>query len=146
MARVYVSTVLNAPADAVWRVVRDFNDLPDWTSFVTESRIEGNQPADRIGCVRIFKLSDGATIRERLLGLSDYDLSCTYEILESPMAVTEYVATLALAPVTEGNRTFASWEATFECNRADQSDLVGHIGTNVFLSGFKTLAQRLSSR
>ena len=33
-------------------------------------------------------------IRERLLALSDYDYSCTYEILESPMGVENYVATL----------------------------------------------------
>ena len=42
-------------------------------------------------------------IRERLLALSDYDYSCTYEILESPMGVTNYVATLKLTPVTDGD-------------------------------------------
>ena len=41
-------------------------------------------------------------IRERLLALSDYDYSCTYAILESPMGVDNYVATLKLTPVTDG--------------------------------------------
>ncbi|MGC3940745.1 SRPBCC family protein [Roseobacter sp. EG26] len=146
MATVFVSTVLNAPPAAVWRIVRDFNGLPDWTPFVVESRIEGNLPADKVGCVRIFKLADGGVIKEQLLGLSDYDFKCTYAILESPMAVTEYVATLALAPVTDGNRCFASWEATFECRPEDEKELIAHIGDNVFQSAFTALKKRLDGR
>ena len=40
MAEVYVSAVIDAPAAAVWGVVRDFNALPAWTPFVVESRID----------------------------------------------------------------------------------------------------------
>ena len=54
-------------------------------------------------------------IREQLLTLSDYDYQCTYSILESPMGVENYVATLKLTPVTDGNRTFAEWWAEFDC-------------------------------
>jgi hypothetical protein len=92
--KVYTSSVIDAPADAVWAQIRDFNGLPKWTPFVAESRIEGNQPADKVGCVRNFRLKDGSTIREQLLTLSDFDFQCTYSILESPMGVENYVATL----------------------------------------------------
>jgi len=47
MIKVYTSSVIDAPADAVWARVRDFNGLPQWTPFVAESRIEEGQPADR---------------------------------------------------------------------------------------------------
>src|SRR5688500_11794358 len=114
MIKVYVSSVLDAPADVVWGVVRGFNALPRWTPFVAESRIEQNLPADRIGCVRNFRLKDGGVIREQLLSLSDYDFQCTYGILESPMGVSNYVATLKLTPVTDGNKTFAEWSAEFD--------------------------------
>ena len=30
MALSYASTVIDAPADAVWAKIRDFNGLPDW--------------------------------------------------------------------------------------------------------------------
>jgi len=143
MTRVYVSAIIPAPASTVWRVVRDFNGLPDWTPFVTASRIEGNQPADQIGCVRNFQLNDGSTIRERLLGLSDFDMTCTYAILESGMEVRDYVATLALLPVTDGNRTFASWEATFDCDPQAEAQLVERIGTTVFQAAFSALKQQL---
>ena len=84
-------------------------------AVIADSRIENGQPADRIGCIRNFRLRDGGVIRERLLALSDYDYQCTYAILESPMGVDNYVATLKLTPVTDGNRTFAEWSAEFDC-------------------------------
>jgi ribosome-associated toxin RatA of RatAB toxin-antitoxin module len=75
MPKVYVSSVLNAPAGQVWSLVRDFNALPKWTGFVAESRIEQGEAPDKVGAIRNFQLKDGGRIRERLLGLSDFDLS-----------------------------------------------------------------------
>ena len=63
MARVYVSTVVNARNDRVWARVRDFNGLPNWHPAIAESRIEGGEPADKIGCVRDFRLRNGDRIR-----------------------------------------------------------------------------------
>ncbi len=68
MARVYVSTVVNARNDRVWARVRDFNGLPNWHPAIAESRIEGGEPSDKIGCVRDFRLRNGDRIREKLLG------------------------------------------------------------------------------
>ena len=55
MPRVYVSTVVNARNDRVWARVRDFNGLPNWHPAIAESRIEGGEPSDKIGCVRDFR-------------------------------------------------------------------------------------------
>lgn len=146
MATVYVSSVIPAPAADVWRVVRDFNALPRWTPFAAESRIEGNARADQIGAVRSFRLKDGGTIRERLLALSDYDLSCTYSILESPLGVENYVATLSLTPVTESNATFAEWQADFDCAPEREEALTRQIGQSVFQAAFTTLKTRFPAR
>jgi hypothetical protein len=142
MARVYVSSVIPAPAPDVWKVIRNFNALPAWTPFVAESRIEQNQPPDQVGCVRILRLSDGGRIRERLLALSDYDMSCTYTILESPMAVENYIAKLSLTPITEGNSCFAEWSVDFEASPDREEELRRHIGTNVFQAAFTALKGR----
>ena len=123
MARVYVSTVVNARNDRVWARVRDFNGLPNWHPAIAESRIEGGEPADKIGCVRDFRLRNGDRIREKLLGLSDYDMFCTYSILESPMGVENYVATLRLTPVTDGEKTFLEWSAEFDCAPEREAEL-----------------------
>lgn len=142
MPAVYTSSIINAPVARVWDVIRDFNALPAWHPLIAESRIEGFLPSDKIACVRAFRLKDGGFIRERLLALSDYDCSCTYSILESPMGVENYIATLRLMPVTDGDQTFAEWTAEFEC-AADQADaLVEQIGQGVFQTGFDALKQR----
>jgi hypothetical protein len=139
MAEVYTSSVIPAPADRVWARIRDFNGLPGWHPLIAESRIEAAAPADQVGCVRAFRLKDGGFIREKLLALSDYDFSCTYSILESPMGVENYVATLKLTPITDGNRSFAEWSASFDCAPEREGELVASIGGNVFQGGFDAL-------
>ena len=139
MIKVYVSSVIDASADNVWARIRDFNGLPLWHPGIADSRIENNEPSDRVGCIRHFHTRDGGMIRERLLGLSDYDYTCTYEILESPMGVAGYVATLKLTPVTDGNRCFAEWSAEFDCAEGRERELTETIGNGVFQNGFDAL-------
>ena len=139
MARVYVSTVVNVRHDRIWARVRDFNGLPNWHPAIAESRIEGGEPADKIGCVRDFTLRNGDRIREKLLGLSDFDMFCTYSILESPMGVENYVATLRLTPVTDGDKTFLEWSAEFDCAPERETELINAIGAGVFQGGFDAL-------
>ncbi|MEM6615217.1 MAG: SRPBCC family protein [Pseudomonadota bacterium] len=144
MARVYISSVIDASADRVWDRVRDFNGLPRWLPAVRDSRIENAEPSDKIGCVRDFHLQNGDRLREKLLGLSDFDMFCTYSILESPMPLTDYVATLRLTPITDGDRTFAEWSAEFECAPEEEDGLVNGIGNDVFQSGFDSLKRHFS--
>jgi len=142
MTEVYTSSVIAAPAERVWAAVRDFNGLPDWHPAIAESRIEAGAPADQVGCIRAFRLKDGGFIREKLLALSDYDLSVIYSILESPMGVENYVATLKLTPITDGGGTFAEWSATFDCAPEREADLALHISQGVFQGGFDALKAR----
>jgi len=144
MAKVYASIVIPASASAVWDIIRDFNALPKWTPFVAESRIEQNVAPDKVGCIRSFRLKNGGRIRERLLALSDYEMSCTYSILESPMGVENYLATLRLIPVTESDQTFAEWSAEFDAAAECEDALVDDIGRNVFAAGLNALKIRFS--
>ena len=146
MIRVYVSSVIEAPADTVWQSIRDFNALPDWVPAVAESRIENGLPSDRVGCIRNFRLNDGGRLREQLLSLSDYDYQCSYAILESPMGVSNYVAILKLTPVTDGNRTFAEWSAEFDCAPERERALSEQIGQGVFQAAFDNLKRQLAGR
>jgi len=146
MVRVYVATIIDAAAENVWARVRDFNALPQWHPGIADSRIENSDPSDRIGCIRHFHTRDGGMIRERLLALSDYDYSCTYSILESPMGVDNYVATLKLTPVTDGARTFAEWSAEFDCPEGRERELTEQIGGGVFQGGFDALKRHFGRR
>jgi hypothetical protein len=146
MIKVYVSSVIDASADIVWQRVRDFNGLPQWHPAIADSCIENNEPSDRVGCIRHFHTRDGGMIRERLLGLSDHDFTCVYEILESPMGVDNYVATLKLTPITDGNRSFAEWSAEFDCAEGRERELTDTIGGGVFQGGFDALKRHFGRR
>jgi Polyketide cyclase / dehydrase and lipid transport len=96
-----------------------------------------DEPGDKVGSIRNFNLKDGGNIRERLLALSDAKHICTYTILESPLPLENYVATLRLVPVTDGNRTYAEWKAEFNCRLEEEDDLV--VTTGLISSHFQLI-------
>ena len=96
-------------------------------------------PPTRSAACAISRLRNGDRIREKLLGLSDFDMFCTYSILESPMGVENYVATLRLTPVTDGDKTFLEWSAEFDCAPERETELINTIGGGVFQGGFDAL-------
>lgn len=145
MTQIYISSVISAPASQVWSLIRDFNALPLWVPAVAESRIEAGIASDTVGCIRAMRLQDGGFIREQLLALSDYDMSCSYSILESPMDLQNYMAVLKLNPVTDGDRTFAEWSAEFVCDADKEADLVNQIAQDVFQCAFESLNQRFAA-
>jgi hypothetical protein len=66
-------------------------------------------------------------------------MSCTYSILESPMGVENYVATLRLIPVTDNDHTFAEWTAEFDAPPDREDKIADDIGRNVFAAGLSAL-------
>lgn len=144
-AQVAVTAVITASADAVWAHIRDFNALPKWHPAIADSKIEDGLDSATVGCVRNFNLAgDGGNIREKLLGLSDHTMTCTYSILEAPMALSDYVAELSLTPLSDGKNCVASWTAEFSCAAKDEADLVQLVGGAVFQGGFDALNEHFS--
>ena len=140
MQQVYVSSLIDAPLEKVWEVLRDFNSLPQWHPLVAESQIEDGLPADAIGCIRNFQLTgNGETIREKLLALSDTEYSCTYSILESPLPVSEYVATVRLRRVTVSGQTFGEWHSKFN-TPAGEEEAARAIVKSIYEDGLASLA------
>ena len=146
MIRVTRSTVINAPIDRVWSVLRDFNSHTAWHPVVAESVIEGDEPSDRVGCVRRFRLQDGARVREQLLSLSDRDYRITYCILNADIPLERYVATVQLKRVTDGDGTFWHWQSTFRTPHGREQELADLVGNGVYETGFAGVAKLLSER
>src|SRR3984893_9367091 len=61
MPKVFVSTVINAPIERVWRVVGDFNGLPAWMPGMTDSVIEDGKGANDVGAVRRLSMAEPRT-------------------------------------------------------------------------------------
>lgn len=113
MPRPYFSTVIDQTSDIAWTAIRDFGDYA-WAG-VLETRIENGRSGDSVGCIRRFALN-GVVARQRLLAHSDRDRCYTYSFCEpAPVPLRDYVATIRVTPITDGNRAFVEWWATFDC-------------------------------
>jgi hypothetical protein len=139
MPRVARSTIIDAPVDRVWAVLRDFNGQSAWHPPIAKSSIERNRPADSIGCVRRLTLRDGAELREQLLTLSDLEMTYSYCLLDTPIALFNYVAHVRLLPVTDGNRTFWQWEGRFTTRPGEEAAMIKLVGDDIFGSGFEAI-------
>ena len=145
MQRVTRSTVIDAPIERVWAVLRDFNSHDQWHSAVASSQILGSDRSDQVGCVRSFTLADGNRIQEQLLSLDDREHLSTYCIVQSTVPLQRYVATVTLKPVTDGRRTFWHWTSTFDTPRGRERELRDLVAQGVYQAGFDNLRQYLQA-
>jgi hypothetical protein len=135
MVKVVKSTVLPAPVEAVWEVLRDFNGHDRWHPIVADSVVEKGWTSDRVGCVRRFHLQDGSELRELLLTLSDADMAFSYCLLDTPVPLLNYVAHVRLSPVTDGDMTFWHWESRFDTPPGREKELQQMVAENVYQGG-----------
>jgi hypothetical protein len=143
MAKAYASAILDAPVEAVWAIVRDFNGLPNWLPAVSASRIEDGRDPDSVGCVRAITLPNGGCT-ERLLTLDDSRYRVTYAFVQPAFPIRDYVATIELIPVTNGDRTFAQWTGSFEEAPEDAGKYEKLISLDVYAAGLASLAGKVA--
>jgi len=141
MPRAYASAVIDSPIDEVWRHVHDFNNVAAWHPAVAESSIEDAGQGDRVGCIRVLRMADGARVRERLTALSDKDHSYSYSVVESPFPIRGHYSTVSFVPVTADGRTFVQWSAEFEVTAGNAQDVVDGVVQGTMLPGFAGLAR-----
>jgi uncharacterized protein YndB with AHSA1/START domain len=144
MSRAYASRIIDAPIEAVWSVVRDFNALPVWNPGVSDSLIEDGLDSDVVGCIRSFHLRDGTPVREKLLMLDDARYAFTYDFQTPCFPVENYIATMRLMPVTRDDRTFVEWEATFDEKPEDKGVFECIVSVDVFAGGLAALADYIA--
>jgi len=145
MINVRRSTVIAAPIEAVWRILRDFNSHHLWHPAIAESEIENGRASDEIGCVRRFRLTEGGILREQLLRLSDRDHAITYCILEAPLQLIGYVATLQLRPISDGNQTYWEWRSSFDAPPQEAAALAELVGEGIYVAGFDAIKRYFAS-
>jgi hypothetical protein len=143
MPRIVRSTIIDAPTDRVWEVLRDFNGFDRWLPAIATSAIERGQSSDRIGCVRRVNLADGSELREQLLALSDLEHSFSYCLLDTPIPLFNYVAHVRLLPVTDGDRTFWHWECRFTARIGEEEALTKMVAEDIFHAGFEGVRTRV---
>lgn len=143
MALAYASTVIAAPIDRVWAIIRDFNGLPGWHPAIVRSEIEEGKTGDTVGAIRSFYLADGAHVREQLVALDDLEHCLSYIFVKPAFPVTEYVSHIRVAPVTAGGGTFVEWSARFVERPEDAGKYVDAVANGVFAAGLAALKAKL---
>lgn len=143
MVKVVRSTIVDAPVEAVWDVLRDFNGHDAWHPAVADSHIERGQSSDKVGCVRRFHLADGSELREQLLTLSDMDMAYSYCLLDTPVPLFNYVSHVRLLPVTDGDRTFWHWESRFDTPDGQENALADLVGGGIYQAGFDAVRSHM---
>jgi len=139
------STVIGAPVEAVWAVLRDFNGHDAWHPTVSTSAIENGEASDQIGCVRNFRLKDGSGVREQLLFLSDAKRGFTYCILEAQAPLRNYVASVCLRAVTSDDSCLMEWRASFEPPSQERARLERFVRDDIMEAGFAGLRRALTT-
>lgn len=135
---IFRSMIIDAPIDRVWTAVRAFDGVSAWNPGVVEARLEGGS-ATATGTIRRLSITDGTAFRETLLAHSDVQRFYTYDILESPLPVTEYVSTHRFIPITDSSQTLGIWESRFECAAADSAEMDRVVGDEIYIGGMSGL-------
>lgn len=146
MVAVQRSTIVEAPIERVWALLRDFNDHDQWHPAVERSVIEHARKPDQTGAIRNFTLKSGERIREQLLSLSDKDYHFRYAIVDAEIPLENYVAEVSLKPISDGNRTFWQWHSKFTTPPGQEAELATLVAENVYEAGFSAIKNILSSK
>ncbi|RWB73897.1 MAG: hypothetical protein EOQ50_15510 [Mesorhizobium sp.] len=146
MVKLCQSTIIDAPVDAVWAILRNFNGHDRWHPAIAFSEIVGGEPVDAVGAVRHFRLKNGGEWREQLLTLSDKDRRLSYCLLEAPLPLMGYVASISLKPVTDSNATFWEWRSEFNPPAHRRDELVKLVSEGIYQAGFTAVRNLLQRR
>lgn len=116
-----VTQAMDAPADAVWKLIADFGDT-SWMPGGMPVELEGEGP----GMARIIVAGPDTRIREQLESLDPDTRTLVYTIPEGvPFPVTGYRATMVVAPSAEGSDL--TWSCEFEPDGVSEDEARGAI-------------------
>ena len=129
--KVMRSVIIDAPIDRVWQAVRRFDGVADWNPGVTAATLERGA-ATEVGAIRALDIVDGSRFRETLLAHSDLDRSYSYDIIESPLPCSHYIAVHRFIEITEGAKTLGIWSGEFNCATEHQAELEEIVGNGIY--------------
>lgn len=132
MTIVSMKQKLPVPAQTLWMTIGGFNALPDWHPAVEKSELD---EIDK-GTVRTLHLVGGGTIIEKLENVDDKERLYTYSILEGPLPVANYTATIRVHDDNGG--CTVEWASEFEPSGAPEGDATKVI-RGIYEAGFENL-------
>ena len=108
MVSVKVSERVEATADRVWDLFRDFGGVQRFSAGIEKVEVTGSG----IGAVRTLSLPGGLSLQERLEAFDDAGRRLQYAIVAGPIPVSNYLATIEVKD--EGKACRIDWSSHFE--------------------------------
>ncbi len=108
MVNVKVSDRIEASADQVWELFRDFGGVQRFSAGIEKVEVTGSG----IGAVRTLALPGGVSLQERLEAFDDRGRRLQYAIVAGPIPVANYLATIEVKD--EGKACRIDWSSQFE--------------------------------
>ena len=138
MIEVRVSGGIEASAERLWKIVRDFGNV-EWMKGVTRCEVKGEGP----GMVRSIFAGDGPSVNEQLEFIDEEGKRLGYAIPENvPMPVADYHAEMAVVDLGDGkSRLDWSCKATPEGAGADEAKATVQGMYGVLISWIKEHAE-----
>lgn len=122
------------PAD-VWNLMKRFDGLVNWhPAFSASPLVKGKD--GQVGAVRALTLKDGPTFTEELLAFNEPGMAYTYNVIESPLPIDQYQASVTVKENGVGGST-VTWIGTFKRKnpRDNVPDAESDAGTVKLISG-----------
>lgn len=135
MAKVSMSTDLNVSADLVWKLIGGFNALPDWHPAVEKSELT------EAGQTRTLSIAGGGKIVEKLEEVDESARTYSYSIVDSPLPVSNYTATIKVTG--EGDKSTIEWSSEFEPAGVPDNEAMKAI-QDIYQTGFDNLQKMFS--
>lgn len=131
MPKVSMSTDLNASADDVWRMIGQFNALPDWHPSVEKSELT------EAGQTRTLDLVGGGKIIEKLEKVDDGARTYTYSVVDSPFPVANCTSTIKVSG--EGANSTIEWSSEFDAAGGASAEEAMKTMQGIYQAGFDNL-------
>ncbi len=126
---------INAPAKAVWALIGGFQVLDRWHPDVVTSKLIGT--GKETGDIRVLTLANDMHIVEKLEVYDEAAMSLRYTILESPLPVENYHATITVKSVG-ANEAEVIWQSTMTAVGASNEEVIKAI-SDIYLAGLNRL-------
>jgi mxaD protein len=103
---------INAPPEAVWAVLGDFNGLPRWLSFIEYSEIVVGTD-NEVGAIRLVTRRNGTKVTERLLEYDPHGMRLAYTYVDGAVMASDYFPVLTVKDGGNGT-SLVEWSARFK--------------------------------
>jgi hypothetical protein len=141
MSKALVTDEIEASADTVWELVRDFGGIMKWSAGAVQAvSVEG----EGIGAIRTLTVTGGVSLQEKLEARDEAQRSFSYSFAGKVLLpVDRYYATLTVVPIDEG-RCRVEWGSTFEPNGATEEQAIAML-EGIYKNGIGGIKQALAS-